>query len=323
MNTKVYACYLNDVEELNKSSSGGAFTALTNVIFKLQGTVIACKYDYATHTVKFSCAKNIKERNEMRGSKYIQADSGDLYTLLYKELQEEKESPIMIVGTPCQIAGVKSLMFYKKISSTRKIIYCDLICHGVSSPGMWRDYINSQEKLNNKKVKFITFKDKSRGWIRPTAKAILTDGKEIFIEDYAMLYRSNDFMRKSCYECKYCTLNRNTDITIGDFWGIQDVDSEFANMRGTSLIMVHTELGKKIFQKVSDELVVRKSKITDCIQPNMKEPTKKTKKYNKIQKDYMKYGVNYIIEKYVHFGPGNKLIRRIRRKYFRIRYGEN
>ena len=320
MNTQVYACYLNDREELEESSSGGAFTALTNVIFKLCGVVIACKYDYITHTLKFSCARNAEERDKMRGSKYIQADCSNLYALLSEELKKKENTPILIVGTPCQIAGVKSWVRLKNILTKRQIIYCDLICHGVSSPRMWKEYITRKEKLNNKKVKFITFKDKSEGWIRPTSKAILEDEKEISIEDYAMLYKSNDFMRKSCYYCKFSSVNRDTDITIGDFWSIQNVDSEFANMRGTSLVILHTKVGEKFFKMADTDLKIRKSTLTECIQPNMKSPTKRTKRYHDIQIDYVNYGIDYVIERYIHFGPGNSLVRKIRKKYFKIKY---
>lgn len=323
MKTQVYAFYLQDQDELQKSSSGGAFTALSNAVFVERGTVIACNYNYSAHEMNFCTASESQLRNQMRGSKYIQADNTDLYKELEYELKREDNSPLLVIGTPCQIAGAKAWVNYKGVISNRKLIYCDLLCHGVSSPRMWKEYIRLQEKKYDEKVKFITFKNKSRGWLRPIAKAVLDNDKEISVEDYAMLYRSDDFMRASCYHCKYASLLRDTDITIGDFWGIQEIDPSFANLCGTSLILLHTATGKWLFDKAANVGKTRQSNIDECLQPNMLCPVKPSLRFKDIHKDYNKYGLSYIIEKYIHYGPGGKNIRRLRRKYFRMKYREN
>lgn len=323
METQVYAFYLRDQNDLQESSSGGAFTALSNVILEQQGTVIACNYHYDTHEMRFDTAKDVQLRNQMRGSKYIQANNMDLYTELERELRKKDDAPLLVVGTPCQIAGAKAWVNYKRTLNPGKVIYCDLLCHGVSSPQMWKAYIQSQEKKYQKRIEFVTFKGKNRGWLRPVAKAKLEHGKEIAIEDYAMLYKSNDFMRASCYHCKYASVRRDTDITIGDFWGIQKIDPSFVNLGGTSLILVHTAAGKWLFEKAAGAGRIRHSTIDECMQPNMKYPVKPSLRFQDIHRDYKKYGLPHIIEKYVCYGPGGKNIRRLRRKYFEMKYREN
>ena len=143
---KVYACYLKDENELLKSSSGGAFTAISNVVLNQGGLVIGCTYDYSIHELGFSQAGNYNARNEMRGSKYIQANPLNVYRIL-EELRESKEtSPLLIIGTPCQIAGIKSWINLKKPNLNKSIIYCDILCHGVSSPWIWKNYIKKRKK---------------------------------------------------------------------------------------------------------------------------------------------------------------------------------
>lgn len=322
MDTKVYACYLKNKEDLKKSSSGGVFTALSNAVFQMKGSVVACNFHYDMQEVRFDLAKAEEERNCMRGSKYIQAFPQNLYFLLNQELEKEGKAPVLVVGTPCQIAGAR--MYYQayKSKSDRPVIFCDLICHGVSSPVMWKEYANEIRKKLGSGIVRLSFKEKDRGWLRPTAKAWMEDGREVLVEDYAMLYRSRDFMRESCYSCKFAKKERDTDMTIGDYWSIQTAHPNFANMLGTSTLLVHTELGQWLFQKAIDQLMVEESTLEDCMQPALQRPCKKTKRYTDIHRDYTHYGLDYIIERYVHFGPGNALIRRIRRKLLRIKYDE-
>ena len=188
---------------------------------------------------------------------------------------------------------------------------------------MWKTYIRSQEKKYHEKIKFVSFKNKNRGWVRPTAKAILDNDKEIEIEDYAMLYKSNDFMRESCYHCKFASLRRDTDITIGDFWGIQQIDPNFTNHSGTSLILIHTLAGQWLFDKAASAGQTRESNMDECMQPSMQYPVKPSLRFMDIHKDYIKHGLSYIIDKYIHYGSGGKTLRRLRRKLFRIKYKEN
>ena len=110
-------------------------------------------------------------------------------------------------------------------------------------------------------------------------------------------------MREACYHCKFSSIKRTSDITIGDFWGIEKIDPNFANMKGTSVVLIHTQKGKKLFEQAKDDLVVRQSTLQDCIQQCMVHPVYKPKYFFNIRKDYDRHGLDYIIEKYVLFEP--------------------
>lgn len=318
METKVFACFLKNEEELMKSSSGGLFTALSNSVFENGGVVIACKYECDKHIPEFYKASNKAERDSMRGSKYVKADITNLYSVLEQAINED-EKPIMIVGTPCQIVGTKKWCETNGISD-ESIIFVDLICHGVTGDKSWKEYINLTEKKYSERIVDITFKDKEKGWLRPTAKAKLESGKEILIEDYAMLYRSNSIMREVCYKCDFASVERHSDITIGDYWNYNALKEEFVNMNGMSVAIINTDKGIRLFDESKEYLNYCETSIDDCIQPNLIGPTKKGRQYKRLQKDYSKKGLEYIIDKYVYYGPGGKITRKIRRGIFRRIY---
>ena len=318
---KVYACYLKDELELRNSSSGGAFTALSNAIFELNGSVIACKYNYGLHKLEFSLASNLDERNLMRGSKYIQADVHQLYKLVYEELQKGTLGPLLVVGTPCQIAGLKTWLNVKKLKHNRKIVLCDLICHGVSSPQMWMDYMHLVEDENKKKVKNVTFKDKSEyGWIRPFAKVIFDDDSEKAIEEYVYFYKSNNFMRDSCYSCKYSDSKRISDITIGDFWKIDELDSKFKNKQGNSCVIINSSDGQELFDLASKWLLYILCNNDSYKQDNLQFSTKKGKSFWIMHKVYEKKGIKYLIDELFYFNSRLSVISKVKRKIYRLIY---
>ena len=317
MEKKVYACYLRTKETQLKSSSGGLFTALSDSVLNNNGVVLACKYNSTNHAIEYDAAKSKEARDKLRGSKYIKAEASSLYRVLGETVNKNAKKQIMIVGTPCQIEGVKKWCDNHSINGNQ-IILVDLICHGVSSPNMWKKYIKSVEKRFSSKVISITFKDKEKGWLRPTAKAVLENGEKILIEDYALLYRSNNIMRDVCYKCPYSNTDRISDITIGDYWNYKALDEDFVDMDGISVAIINSKAGKELFDKSKQQLKYIESNLEDCLQPNLIEPTKRSCFYKRLNRHYKNRGIEYIIDKYVYYGPGNKLTRRIRRKIFRI-----
>lgn len=122
-------------------------------------------------------------------------------------------------------------------------------------------------------------------------------------------------MRPSCYECPFSKLERDVDITIGDYWGIDKVTDEFKHQEGVSLVLVHTSKGQKLFESIKKDIEWIESNTVDCLQPNLINPTNKPSKRDEFWKDYKKGGIKKIINKY-----GNKpsLYYRIVRKFKRI-----
>ncbi len=118
----------------------------------------------------------------------------------------------------------------------------DIICHGAPSPLLWREYVTHLECIHKGKVTNLTFKDKRNGWLRPTA-CVKIFNKEISIADYVRFFFSDVPLRPSCYQCPFAKIERETDMTIGDFWHIEEKKPEFYDSEGNSLLLIHTEKG--------------------------------------------------------------------------------
>ena len=147
------------------------------------------------------------------------------------------------------------------------------------------------------KIKYLTFKDKRNGWKNPSA-LVEIEGKEIMIKDYVNVFYSGCALRPYCYKCKYATIVRKTDLTIGDFWHIEETIPEFFEPEGTSLFLIHTEYGVELFNNIKQCLFYKKSDIKQCWQYNLERPTEKPKGREKFWNDYRRGGIFLIIKKY-------------------------
>lgn len=309
MDRKVYAIKHKSHSVISRSSSGGAFTAISDYFIDNDYVVIGAKYDYKSHTLRFSLASSKEERNLMRGSKYIQCDSENLFELLDNAVIDDNNKKIMIIGVPCQIDAIRKYITFRKYDEERFFL-CDIICHGVSSPELWREYIKDIEYKFNENVTYITFKDKRNTWKCPTA-VVKTENREILISDYSKLYFSNNIMRPSCYKCKYASIKRVGDVTIGDYWGIENVMSDFYDKEGVSLMLINTKKGMDIFEKIKGNIEYRESKIEDCLQPNLISPTSEPILRKRVWQDKNNKGCKYIIKKYINYGGGNRYFKKI------------
>ena len=308
--TLVFAGRLSNQKELEQSSSGGAFTALSNWALTKEYPVVCSSYNYAQHSQTFSFVTNIKQRNAARGSKYVQAAPDIPYKEIEEWIKNNKEKKLLFVGLGCQAAAVAK---YTEIKGIRDHIYIvDIICHGVASPLIWKEYIQTIEDKNGK-VGFVNFKDKRNGWEHPTAIARI-DSCEIDITKYINMFYSGDILRPSCGKCPYATIKRKSDLTIGDFWGIKEQHPEFYDRMGTSVYLIHTQEGMCIFENIRDQMEWIKSDIQKCQQSNLQHPTKLNPDRKSYWDDYFKYGIKYVVEKYGDPNILQKIIRKIKKK---------
>lgn len=268
---RYYSVKHKDRDVQRSSSSGGAFTALSDVILSHSGKIIGGGYNYSTHRVEFITCTTPEERDQLRGSKYIQSDLNDIFRQIKAEIElpADTKSPIMFVGTPCQVSGLKA---YLEATSTdlNGLYLCDIVCHGVPSPGVWKDYI--RQMLRGKQLEFVTFKDKRLGWKQPLAFAVV-NGKEKSLRPYTLLYFGELISRPSCERCPYASLERVSDITIGDHWSVQTVDKDFYSKDGVSLVFVNTEKGQKLFDNAAESIHYQERPSEQCLQPNLQRPT--------------------------------------------------
>lgn len=293
--TMVYAVRTKDKEVLQNSSSGGFFTPLSDYFLKQGGAVACSTYRYETQQMEFVLITNAGERNQARGSKYMQSNPGDIYFRCVTWLEENPKRKLLFVGTGCQAAGFQKFMQVKGLE--KRTYAVDIICHGVPSPMLWRDYIQRMEKKYCGRSEGLTFKDKRNGWKRPTA-VVNINGSEYSLKEYVEIFYNRCALRPSCHSCPYAAVERCTDLTMGDYWGIEKVLPDFYDPEGNSLVLIHTGKGKEIFDAVKAGLDYRESNTLDCLQPNLREPTAVSEGRDRFWRDYRKNGIHFIVKKY-------------------------
>lgn len=281
---KTYAAYYDDKIREN-SSSGGVFSLIADLFDVIYG--VAMTNDY------YGC-KYIRTENDiskLRGSKYIQAKIGDTYKQVKKDLIEGKK--VLFTGTGCLINGL--YLFLGR--EYQNLFLLEIICHGVPSPKLWREYIHYQEKKIGK-INRVSFRDKTEGWLDFGMKE-----NELYIsmhEDSFMQMFLRDYcLRPSCYKCE-AKKYKKADITIGDFWGIETVIPELFDNKGTSLIIIRTEKGMRCFDLIKGKLVFKDVDYNEAVKYNSAEykSVEKPKLRNTFFKDLNKIPFSKMEKKY-------------------------
>ncbi len=248
-----YSASNKEPEQLEKSSSGAIFPALAEYVISKGGAVVGACYDGSVNRVIHKIAFTMEEMETLRTSKYIQSSMKEV-------LHETKElldngKIVLFTGTPCQIAGLKSLL-NKDYSN---LFVCDCACHGVPSPGLWEKWIDEFQHSHDCRVYNVCFRDQSQSDVWGQFKiSYKTDGDNLLYEQkddvFFCAFKTNISLRKSCYNCKYKGWNRNSDITLADFWGVERLCPEGKNARGTSMLLVHTEKGKELLAQIQSQI---------------------------------------------------------------------
>ena len=293
--TKVYAGRIKDCLALADSSSGGAFTIVSDEVLNDGGAVVCVIYNYKSHTTEFRLVTRQEERNAARGSKYMQSKPGDIYRECVEWLKIHPEKNLLFVGMGCQADGFRKFVELSGVRNRTWIV--DIICHGSPSPKLWREYAEILEKKYHGNISELTFKDKRNGWKRPTARAVV-GGTEVLLKDYVKIFYSGCALRPSCHVCPFAAIERKTDITIGDYWGIDEKMPDFYDQNGNSLFLIHTDRGMELFEAAKEQMLYRESNTTDCRQPNLERPTEASPLREKFWSDYKRKGIAFIMKKY-------------------------
>lgn len=141
----------------------------------------------------------------------------------------------------------------------------------------------------------------------------MINGKEILISDYVRVFYNRCALRPSCHECPYATTERKTDMTMGDFWYIEDTISDFYDEMGTSLFLIHTDRGVELFEQIKDSLVYRQSDTKQCWQKNLETPTSASEHRQEFWNDYQRKGIDFIMKKYGTISLKTKVKNKLRR----------
>jgi len=301
---KVYAIKHKNDEIRMASSSGGVFTSISDFVLKENGVIIGAAFDN-NFKVCHQEAFDKKDRDRFRGSKYVQSDLGDIFVKVKKHLDDKM---VLFSGTPCQVAGLKSFL---KVEYDN-LITCDMVCHGVPSPKVFKDYISFMENTLSDKTTDINFRDKITGWHKFSFTHTYENRKisKVFNRNpFCFMFSNHLIIRPSCHNCVFTNFTRPSDITIADYWGIGKFKPDFDDNKGVSLAILNTNKGELLFEKIRSDFDVQLSNLADCIQPNLKEPTKPSPKRSMFWNDYYNRGFEYVAKKYAGYGFINNIKR--------------
>lgn len=263
-----YACYNQDETVRLSSSSGGMFTLFAEYILDQGGVVFGAAFDEHLQ-VKHICVTDKADLHLLRGSKYVQSCIGDSYKLAKSALQ--KGQLVFFTGTPCQIGGL--LLYLGKTYDT--LYTADIICHGVPSPKVWQTYIEHLETKHNSKIDPNTppsFRSKVNGWLGFSMKIQFQNQEEHcahFMKDRYMNAFINDLtLRPSCYRCEFKTLNRQSDVTLADFWGVKQLVPEMFDDQGTSLLLINSQKGAELLDQTRSKAIIKPVALDIAIKQN-------------------------------------------------------
>lgn len=248
------------------STSGGAFSALADAMYRQGGYVSGAIYN-DDFSVRNYISNNPDDLIKLRSSKYLQSKAEGLYAEIRSLLR--KGEKVLACGTPCQMAALRS--FLRK--DYENLIIVDFICRGVNSPKVYRKYLDSLERKYGSKVVYVKAKNKELGWRNLTRKVVFENGESYYgvsmVDDFRRGYHTNVYCRPSCYTCQYKGFPRMSDITIADYWGIEKVDLNLDNNIGTSMILLNSKKGEKYFELVKDDLEYKETKFESILAGNV------------------------------------------------------
>lgn len=292
---EAYAATHKDKNVLLNSSSGGVFSALAEYVLSQSGAVCGCIYDDGLMPMHI-CTESSKGVLLMRKSKYTQSDIG----LVYREISNRLKNGqlVLFTGTPCQVAGLYSLVGSKYTN----LITVDLICHGVPSRSIYKQFLEYLENKYKTKITAFDFRSKKYKWQRFTAEFKTSNGKTVNIgkvnEFYFPAFTGGNILRESCFNCRFACAERVGDITMGDFWGHAALKLKCDKINGVSVFTINTSKALPFLDILSEKLILDKIDYQVAIQGNtcLRHPTAKGEKWEK----YMQAAKNHEISKLAH-----------------------
>lgn len=298
----IYAAVNKDKKEYEVSSSGGVFILLAKQIIAENGCVCGATYS-SSFEVFHKIAYTLKECYAFHGSKYVQSNITDIYPKIKDLLNKNRK--ILFTGTPCQVQGLK--LFLRK--EYENLYTCDIICHGVPSPKVFKDYLNFVKGTSN--IYSINMKSKVQSEKQTAIQFTFTDGKKLRrtlkTDIWNDLYFKHYMTRPSCHKCPFTNFSRPGDITIGDYWNVSKYYPDFNKDKMVSLVLVNTEKGDKLLKKILKEMDFIFVKKEECIQPQLAYPTQPSPLRDKFWRDYCNNDFEYIVRNYTNYTLLNRL----------------
>lgn len=306
----LYAAQSTDDSLRFVSSSGGLFNLFARYVLSQNGVVFGAAFDQNFHGVVHTEVESEDTLYKLQGSKYVQSSIGNSYRSAKKYLEQGRT--VLFSGTPCQIKGLKAFLH----KDYENLFLLGIVCHGVPSPGVWDEYVSFLENKYKGKVTEVSFRDKRHGWRSYVLSVKFDNGKEYINNRSDDLYMRgflhDCYLRPSCFHCKHKGLEHSSDITIGDLWGAEIISPELDDNKGTSLVMIFSEKGRKLFESVSSGLKSKMVTADEVVKHNpaiIKSPDFNPQSIS-FEKEFGKKNIDNLLNKFCSVPIYRKILRK-------------
>ncbi len=278
-----------------RSSSGGIFGEIAKYIIEQNGTVYGASYA-PDNTVVHLRVDNIEQLNKLQGSKYVQSRTGETFKQVNEDLIAGRK--VLFSGTPCQVEGL-----YKYLKGNPENLYTvDIICHGVTSRGVWKEYLNVLSDNGRYHISNINFRDKKTGWHRFSFSYKRNKKRisRLFVDDpFCFFFDKHYIINKACFSCDYSSNAHLADITLGDLWGIEHFSEIEDDNKGTSLVTTSSRKGEELLASIKN---IKTSTIDfrKAMSFNLHEPPKQPVEYDAFWDIYNAGGIRKCISVYFY-----------------------
>jgi len=273
---KCYAGYNKNINERLESTSGGIFSLLAKKMYKMGGYVGGAIYTDDFSVISF-ISNNEEDLQNLRKSKYIQGTSFEYYKTIKRLLDNQEK--VLVCGLPCQMAALKSFLG----KEYNNLLTIDILCKTCNSPRVFHKYLQDLENKYKGEVISVKERYKKAGWRSLTREIKFNNGKVYYGRGYKDSFQRgfqlNIFSRPSCYSCRFKTIPRIGDITLGDFWGIEKLDISLDDNKGTSLICINNDKGYNYFIKITDNMIQKSVSFDNVCKGNIAAFTGKGNNY--------------------------------------------
>lgn len=295
---RAYSAINPNLEQRKDSAAGGVFPLIAEYIIKERhGKVAGVRYDDNMNAV-YDLADNMRDVKRFLGMKYVKAQSNAIFLKVKNEL--ESGVFVLFSGLPCECAGLKAYLG----KTYENLFIIDHLCHSVSSPKVFKKYINYIGEKYNSKVTNVRFRDKSKGWlIHKSSITFEFEGRTPLTvnarrNNYFRNYMLNNLTMAGCSNCSYLVRNRVGDITLGDFWGIDKMDREMFDNNGTSLLLVNTKEGSQMLEQIQANLKMKQVTMGQAFKCHYKRPVELTKERKELFEKLDSEVIDNLLENY-------------------------
>lgn len=308
----------NDSETLNQSTSGGIFSLLATNTLMDQGAVYGVAYDN-NFIAKHIRVTDTGGLERLRGSKYVQSNIGDIFNQVYSDLVDGKH--VLFSGTSCQCDGLIRFL-NSKHADTSLLLTVAVVCHGAPSPRIFKDHIAFIEKERKKKINDYRNREKVHGWHEHNECVYYSDGTKEWrtklTQNFKDLFYLNAILRECCYSCPYAEMPTISDITIGDFWGIEYLYPKQDDNKGMSIVFANTLKGKKGIDAIEPNCKSFSISLEEALKYNHHSACKKPIFTDDLWSMYYKRGFESIIHEYALYTPYGKAKWKLKQELRRV-----